>query len=112
MNAEEVARQIAGELAPEFGASLRDNTERAIQGTLPLADTPTRGLREAADVAVIAHFIWTAAPIAVAALKSTPHDGSAVRSALERVTRPAMLSAEVTKKIIDKIIAKLGVLKE
>jgi hypothetical protein len=107
MEGEEIARAVAAELAPEVGAPLKGQTERAIKGTLPPPDAATRGLREAADLAVIAHFIWTVAPVAASMWKDRSQHSDTVRAALDRLQRPASISAETAKRVIDAVVAKL-----
>jgi hypothetical protein len=111
MDANEMAREIAADLAPEFGAALKVKTEQAIKGILPPAGAATRGLHDVADLAVIAHFILAITPIATMIWRSKAADSADSKSMtaeLEGIERPAGLPLGVAKKVIDKVIEKLS----
>lgn len=107
MDAEQIARKVAADLAPEVGGNLKSVTDKVINGTLPPPGEKTRSLSDIAEMATIAHFIVTVA-IELVKLASDGQQIGAWRAMLEKLPRPLSLSRELAGKIIDAVMSHAG----
>ena len=110
MKAEDVAHHVAAKLPGDFGHALQYEVEHALNNPPPQPQATRSMVGEAlsrsAEIAVIAHFIVSIAPVVLAKI-NVRRDPEAAKTELKTaVTRPPGLKAETAAQVIDLAVEK------
>jgi hypothetical protein len=111
MDTNEIARQAAADLVAEFGPTIVEKTEDAIQGKLPPAAETSRGWADvagvAADIATVASFLLSAATIMWETWEQSREIDIVKRKGLDAAAQTPSLKPGVATKVIDAILRKI-----
>ncbi|MFI5010838.1 MAG: hypothetical protein ACHQAY_00675 [Hyphomicrobiales bacterium] len=113
MDAMDLARQVAADLAKEYGSEVERETARAIQGKPAPRPQAVRSMAgevftRAAEIAAIADLIVSVAPRALERWARLRDKDSAKADIVKSVTPPPGLSADTTERVLATMIDKVS----
>jgi hypothetical protein len=112
MDEEQLILQVADALTPICGSNLVKQTEavlreRSAPGVTRSVSVTPEHLHMAADTVVIARFIVSAVPLAIAQVKQFTNKKEAKQSLLETIKKPSVVSDEVVERLADKVVERI-----
>lgn len=110
MNAADLARRTAAALSPEFGADLPKQTEEGLRGASGGQTRQMEMLTHTAEIAVIAHFLISIAPLVVKYLPSYPSVAELKARILSEVKRPRSLKPKIADQVIERAASEARML--